>query len=85
MGEAFTVSILSPEGAVFEGEAVSLVAPAATGYVGILAHHAPFIATLARGTITVRDGSGKAAKFDCRDGGFLEVSQNRAALILGHR
>lgn len=82
MAAVFNVSILAPEGKIFEGSAESLLAPASTGYVGILAHHAPFITTLGRGKITVRDGAGKITAFDCTDG-FLEVSQNKATLLIG--
>ena len=83
MAAVFNVSILAPEGKIFEGEAESLIAPASRGYVGILAHHAPFITTLGQGKIIVRDGVGKIIAFDCRGGGFLEVSQNKATLLIG--
>ena len=78
----FNVSILAPEGKIFEGPAQSLVAPASLGYVGILAHHAPFITTLGRGNITIRDAAGRTTAFDCRGKGFLEVSQNKAVLLV---
>ena len=82
MEDIFKVSILAPEGKIFEGSAESLVAPASTGYVGILAHHAPFITMLGQGKITVRDGAGKITAFDCLGSGFLEVSKNKAVLLV---
>ena len=83
MADTFNVSILAPEGKIFEGEVESLVAPAKTGYVGILANHAPFITMLGQGKITVRDQTGKITAFDCLGSGFLEVSQNKATLLIG--
>jgi F-type H+-transporting ATPase subunit epsilon len=83
MADMFNVSILAPEGKIFEGAAESLIAPASRGYVGILAHHAPFITTLGQGKITVRDSAGKVNVFDLHGGGFLEVSQNKATLLIG--
>ena len=82
MADVFNVSILTSEGKIFEGSAESLVAPASTGYVGILAHHAPFITMLGQGKITVRDGAGKTTSFDSHGGGFMEVSQNKAVLLV---
>ncbi len=82
MADTFSVSILAPGSKVFEGPADSLVAPATMGYVGILAHHAPFITTLGPGKITIRDAQGKTTAFDCQGNGFLEVSQNNAVLLV---
>jgi len=82
MNAAFSVNILAPDRKIFEGEAESLVAPTGMGYVGILAHHAPFITTLGRGKITIRDAAGRTTAFDCQGKGFLEVSQNKAVLML---
>ena len=82
MAETFSVSILAPDSKIFEGPAESLVAPATMGYVGILAHHAPFITTLGRGKITIRDAAGRTTAFDCRGKGFMEVLNNKATLLV---
>lgn len=65
------VTVISPEAAVFDGDADSLVAPAYDGEVGILPHHAPFMTLLGRGTLAVRRGS-ETRRFTL-DGGFLQV------------
>ncbi len=83
MAAIFDLLIQSPDRKIFEGSVESLVAPASKGYVGILAHHAPFITMLGRGKITVRDAAGKITAFDCSGGGFLEVAQNKATLLIG--
>lgn len=82
MAPTFRVKILSPDKKIFEGEAQSLVAPATQGYVGILAHHAPFMTTLGPGKITIRNAEGQTTAFDCNGSGFLEVLKNNALLLV---
>jgi F-type H+-transporting ATPase subunit epsilon len=66
------VTVISPEQAVFDGEADSLVAPAFDGLVGILPGHAPFVTILGEGRLKVRNGS-DIRHFEV-SGGFLQVS-----------
>lgn len=65
------VTIISPERAVFDGEADSVVAPAFDGLVGIRPRHAPFLTLLGEGVLRVRHG-GAASAFRVT-GGFLQV------------
>ena len=82
MSAIFNVNIVTPQKIVYEGLAASLVVPAEFGYLGVLAHHAPIVASLVRGTITVRDSSGHSRTFGCPGKGFLEVAGNAATLLL---
>ena len=82
MAALFGVKILTPGKAVYEGNASSLVVPAEFGYLGVLAHHAPIIARLKPGRITLRDSLGKITTFGLNKNGFLEFSDNSATLIL---
>jgi len=82
MTPTFRVKVLSPDKKIYEGEAQSLVAPAALGYVGILAHHAPFLTTLVPGHITIRNAEGQTTAFTCNGTGFLEVLNNTALLLV---
>ena len=50
------VTVISPEAAVFDGEADSVVAPAFDGDVGILPNHAPLMTVLGTGVLTVKAG-----------------------------
>ena len=68
------VTIISPERAVFDGEAEAVVAPAFDGQVGILPRHAPFLTLLGRGTLTVRQGS-RTSRFRV-SGGYVQVVGN---------
>lgn len=82
MADIFSLSITTPEKTVYDGNASSLVVPAELGFMGILAHHAPIVALLRPGTITVKDDSGTAAAFESIGKGFIEFSGNTATLLL---
>lgn len=74
----FTVSVISPEALLYEGQADSLVAPAFDGEVGILTGHAPMMALLGRGELRV--GSGTPKRFQV-EGGFLQVVDNQVRVV----
>ncbi len=76
---ALTVSVISPEKTLFEGEATSVVAPAFDGQVGILTGHAPMMTLLGRGVLKL-DGAGGTQRFNV-DGGFLQVVQNQVRVV----
>ena len=64
------VTVISPEAAIFDGDADAVVAPAYDGQVGILPRHAPFMTLLGRGTLAVTAGgcSARRAGFSCSTG-----------------
>jgi F-type H+-transporting ATPase subunit epsilon len=72
------VSVISPEAALFEGEATSVVAPAFDGEVGILTGHAPMMTLLGKGELRI-EGS-NARRFSI-EGGFLQVVQNQVRVV----
>ena len=74
-----TVSLVSPERTLFEGEAESLVAPAFDGQVGILPMHAPMLTLLGAGELRLNAAGGERrfAIF----GGFLEVADDRVRIV----
>jgi F-type H+-transporting ATPase subunit epsilon len=80
MGTPFHLSILTPEQAVFDGDVEYVEAPGSEGYFGVLAHHAAMVTALASGTLTVRYTDGKEERWQV-DGGFFEVSNNRATVL----
>lgn len=73
------VTVISPEAAVFDGEADAVVAPAFDGKLGILSNHAPLMTTLGTGTLVVRTG-GTERRFHVQ-GGFLQVVKNRVRVL----
>lgn len=76
------VTVISPEAAVFDGDAESVVAPAFDGEIGILDNHAPLMTTLGCGVLTIRTG-GTERRFDVQ-GGFLQVVKNRVRILAEH-
>lgn len=81
-GKTFTLEVVTPERIVFTGPVTTVVAPAAYGYLGILAHHAPLMATLKTGKITYRRPDGTMGIHRLQGGGFLEVRDNRVTLLV---
>ena len=73
------VTIISPERAVYDGEATAVVAPAYDGEVGILPRHAPFMTLIGSGRLLVRRGVETAA-FQVR-GGFLQVRNDTVRVV----
>jgi F-type H+-transporting ATPase subunit epsilon len=82
MVSLFHVNIITPASTIYEGDVESMIVPAQTGYMGVLAHHAPIVAQLAPGKITLRDNSGKESVFGLKASGFFEFSANRATFML---
>lgn len=74
-----TVSVISPEQVLFEGDADTVVAPAHDGELGILTGHAPLMTLLGRGVLRV--GSGEGARRFTVEGGFLQVVDNRVRVV----
>jgi len=77
---SFTLKIVTPDGVVFEGDTVSVVAPGTIGYLGILKDHAPLVTSLDKGNLTYKNESGAVRTFKI-EGGFLEVRKNRVLVL----
>ncbi|MEI8176423.1 MAG: F0F1 ATP synthase subunit epsilon [Candidatus Omnitrophota bacterium] len=82
MSKLFHLEILVPDRTLFAGDAVSLVAPGESGYLGILVDHAPLITTLLSGKITFRNPAGSEAVLNAKGGGFMEVYKNNVTILL---
>jgi F-type H+-transporting ATPase subunit epsilon len=77
----FNVSLVTPEGAAFEGEAVMLIVPGAAGEIGVLARHAPLVATLKAGSTRVHLQGGEVQEY-ATGPGFFKVEQDRAIALV---
>jgi F-type H+-transporting ATPase subunit epsilon len=81
--KTFSVSLVTPDGAAFEGEAVMLIVPGADGEISVLARHAPLIATLKAGSTRVHLGEGEIRVREYATGpGFFKVEQDRAIALV---
>ena len=81
--KSFNLEILTPNKRIFSGPVTSLVAPAETGYLGVLANHAPLFATLTAGKVVYRDPAGSPTTLWVKGSGFLEVFKNHATVLTG--
>lgn len=79
----FDVSLVTPDGTVFEGDAEMLIVPGAAGEIGVLARHAPLVATLKSGATRVHLGAEKVEEF-ATGPGFFTVQLDRAIAIVDH-
>ena len=77
----FDVSLVTPEGAAFEGEAEMMIVPGAAAEIGVLARHAPLVATLKAGSTRVHVSEGDVKEF-ATGPGFFKVELDRAIALV---
>ncbi|HEY3106108.1 MAG TPA: ATP synthase F1 subunit epsilon [Gaiellaceae bacterium] len=78
--KTFDLSVVTPEGSVFEGEAQMVIVPGAAGEIGVLARHAPLVAMLKAGEIRVKAG-GEWQSFAAGPG-YFKVQRDRALVLV---
>jgi F-type H+-transporting ATPase subunit epsilon len=78
----FSVSLVTPNGPAFEGEAEMIIVPGAAGEIGVLARHAPLIATLKAGSTRIHTGEGSEVLEFATGPGFFEVLEDRAIALV---
>ena len=74
-----TVSLVTPEEHIYEGETDSLIVPASSGSLGILPGHVPIVARLAIGIVKI--GRGNDARYFGIQRGYLEFIFNKANIL----
>jgi F-type H+-transporting ATPase subunit epsilon len=79
----FDVSVVTPDGAAFEGDAEMLIVPGAAGEIGVLARHAPLVATLKAGSTRVHLRSDEVVEY-ATGPGFFTVQFDRAIALVDH-
>ncbi len=77
----FSVSLVTPDGAAYEGDAQMIIVPGAAGEIGVLARHAPLIATLKAGSTRVHVSENEVLEF-ATGPGFFQVLQDRAIALV---
>jgi F-type H+-transporting ATPase subunit epsilon len=78
----FDVALVTPEGDAFRGEAEMLIVPGAAGEIGVLARHAPLVATLKAGSTRVHLGAGEEVLEFATGPGFFQVQLDRAIALV---
>jgi F-type H+-transporting ATPase subunit epsilon len=81
-GEArtFSLSLVTPEGSAYDGEAERLVVPGAAGEIGVLARHAPLVAMLRAGEIRIKTGD--EWQTFAAGPGYFQVHRDRALVLV---
>ena len=79
----FSISLTTPDGAVFDDEAEMVIVPGAAGEIGVLARHAPLIALLQAGSTRVYTNREAEEVQEFATGpGFFTVEQDRALALV---
>ena len=80
----FEVSLVTPDGSAFDGEAEMLIVPGADGEIGVLARHAPLVALLKAGSTRVHVRRNQEVREFATGPGFFKVEQDRALALVDH-
>ena len=72
-GKKFDLSLVTPDGAAYEGQAEMIIVPGQIGEIGVLARHAPLIATLRAGSTRIHPGGGAEVLEFATGPGFFQV------------
>ena len=79
----FDVSVVTPDGPVYEGEAEMLIVPGQAGEIGVLARHAPLVAMLKAGSTRIYRNRAAEDVVEFATGpGFFKVEQDRALALV---
>jgi len=76
------VSLVTPDGSAYEGEAEMLIVPGAAGEIGVLARHAPLVALLKAGSTRVHVKRGTEVREFATGPGFFKIEQDRALALV---
>ena len=77
----FTYEIVSPESIAAQGQAHMVVLEAAEGQLGLLENHAPLVAQLAPGLVSIFQSEETPAQQYFVTGGLVSMMDNRCVLL----
>ena len=80
MRPSFRLQIITPQGIVYKGDVVHSLIPSENGFVGVLAHHAPYVTSSSGGAVRLNEKDEAEKKFTVGPG-FFTVSENDAYLL----
>jgi F-type H+-transporting ATPase subunit epsilon len=78
--KTFDLSLVTPDGAAFEGEVQMVVVPGSAGEIGVLPRHAPLVAMLKAGETRVK-AMGEWTAF-ATGPGYFKVQRDRAIVLV---
>lgn len=83
MTETFTVDIVTPQEQLLSTSVNMAVIPGAEGVFGVLAHHAPTLAKMKAGVISLYEGDNLSSQIAVF-GGVAEVTDERCTILATH-
>ncbi len=78
--KSFDLSLVTPEGVAYEGEAQMVIVPGAAGEIGVLPRHAPLVAMLKAGEIRIKADDEWTAF--AAGPGYFKVQRDRAIVLV---
>lgn len=78
--KTFDLSLVTPEGSAWEGEARLVIVPGAAGEIGVLARHAPLVAMLKAGETRIKTGEEWTAF--ATGPGYFKIQRDRAIVLV---
>jgi len=80
MAASYSLKIITPQGIAYEGTVFHTFLPAENGFVGVLAHHAPYLVSSKGGKMVVKESIGLQKDFQVGPG-FFEVNHDQAVFL----
>lgn len=80
MAASYTLKIITPQGTAYEGTVFHTFLPTENGFVGVLAHHAPYLVSSKGGKMAVKESIGLEKNFQVGPG-FFEVNHDQAVFL----
>lgn len=80
MADSFKFELVSPERLVVSEDVTAVVAPGTEGYMTVMAHHAPLMATLKAGLVEVTLAGGSTRRIFIQ-GGFADINPRGFTLL----
>lgn len=80
MAREFQFEVVTPERTVFSKPVTSVIMPAWSGYLGVMAGHAPTLAMLQPGEIVIKDAAGKQEEIAV-SGGFADIGPKKCLIL----
>ena len=75
------VEIITPEKSLYDGEATAVTVPSQMGPFTMLENHAPIVAILVKGKVSITEPDGESHEFDV-NGGFCEQHDNAVIICV---
>jgi len=80
VAQPFYAQLLTPEGALFEGDVIGVKVPGTSGSFEMLHNHAPLVSSLGIGKIEIEKKDESLIVYAV-SGGFVEISDNHCTIL----